>query len=670
MTFRRHISRAAPWAVLILALVACLVPWPLQGTGGLLVAGAITISLLLCGLVAALTSTRRRATFLAAGMTAELRASEARSSKWTEVLLRLTAQQACFDGDLQQSLRSITEAGAEALDVERVSVWNFPDGDSHLACLDQYERTAAQHRSSVTPLPCVYAAFAQAIERGQLIAIDEALALAPSVDQISVDESQVTAALIVPVRLAGRAVGVLAHEHVGAVRRWTLQERNFAASLAAQVSLTLETRERRRAEQVLKDYAGALEAANASLEESALAVQAANHAKTEFLANMSHEIRTPLTSILGYAELVLHDEQIAASECERQGALRVIQRNGEHLLGILNDILDLSKIEAGKLVCEQIRFCPGRLLLEVSELMAVRAQAKGLEFETFCEGPIPQTIYNDPTRLRQILINLLGNAVKFTEQGRIQVIVRLPVDKTELLEFEVRDTGIGMNAAQKECVFEPFAQADSSTTRQFGGTGLGLAISSRLATLLGGRLECESQAGDGSVFRVFITTGSLEGVSRTASLDDANPAVAFEVPVERAPLAGRRVLLAEDGADNQRLVSLVLHKAGAEVTIVENGRDAVDEVLAAWQAEQPFDIVLMDMQMPVLDGYGATEQLRAADYPGLIVALTAHAMVGDREKCLAAGCSDYATKPINRRTLVARLAELLEQQPELRPAPN
>ena len=596
-------------------------------------------------------------------MTADLRASEARSSKWTEVMLRLTAQQACFDGDLQQSLRSITEAGAEALDVERVSVWTFRDDDSQLACLDQYERTGAQHRLAPAPAPTMQAAFARAIERGQLISLDEALTPASSVDRVVVDESQVLATLIVPVRLSGRAIGVLAHEHVGAARRWTLQERNFAASLAAQVSLTLETRERRRTEQVLKDYAGALEAANASLEESALAVQAANHAKTEFLANMSHEIRTPLTSILGYAELVLHDEQIATSECERQGALRVIQRNGEHLLGILNDILDLSKIEAGKLVCEQIRFSPGRLLLEVSELMGVRAQAKGLEFETLCEGSIPRTIFNDPTRLRQVLINLLGNAVKFTEHGRIQVVVRLPTDKSELLEFEVRDTGIGMNAAQKECVFEPFAQADSSTTRQFGGTGLGLAISSRLATLLGGRLECESQAGDGSVFRVFIATGPLKGVPRTAHLDDAQPADPLEEPAETAPLAGRRVLLAEDGADNQRLVSLVLRKAGAEVQIVENGRDAVDEALAAWRAERTFDIVLMDMQMPVLDGYGATEQLRTADYPGLIVALTAHAMVGDRQKCLAAGCSDYATKPINRRVLVSRLAELLEQQP-------
>jgi signal transduction histidine kinase/ActR/RegA family two-component response regulator len=661
MNVRRLLTRAAPWAVLVLALVACMVPWPLQGTNGLIGAGTLVISLLLCGLIATITSTRSRATLIAAGMTADLRASEARSSKWTEVLLRLTAQQACLEGDLRTALRHITQAGAEALDVSRVSVWTLQDGDARLVCLDQYERPGVRHRPDDALSPKAREAFLRAIDGGQLIAVDGSLGT--SIGRAVDEASQITAALIVPVRLSGQAVGVLAHEQDGVARRWTLLERNFAASLAAQVSLTLETRERRRTEQVLKDYAGALEAANASLEESAHAVQAANHAKTEFLANMSHEIRTPLTSILGYAELVLHDEQIAASESERQSALRVIQRNGEHLLGILNDILDLSKIEAGKLVCEQIRFSPGRLLLEVSELMGVRAQAKGLEFETTCEGSIPQTIYNDPTRLRQILINLLGNAVKFTEHGRIHVVVRLPAHRSELLEFEVRDTGIGMDAAQQEIVFEPFAQADTSTTRQFGGTGLGLAISSRLATLLGGRLECESQAGSGSVFRVLISTGPLEGVPRTAHLDDAQAAGPLEVPAEQAPLAGRRVLLAEDGADNQRLVSLVLHKAGAEVKIVENGREAVDAALAAWRSGNSFDIVLMDMQMPVLDGYGATAQLRDAEYPGLIVALTAHAMVGDREKCLAAGCSDYATKPINRRALVARLAELLAQRP-------
>ncbi len=629
----------------------------LHGESGLIGCGALVISLLLFGLVATVNSTRARAAAIAETMTADLRTSEARSSRWTEVLLRLTAQQACFEGDLREALGRITEAGAEALAVERVRVWTRADEGGELTCLDQYERTGAVHRHGGAMSVEERSADARALEGGQLVVADRS----DSASAGGGNAERTASALVAPVRLGGRTIGVIAHEHVGGPRTWTLQERSFAASLAAQVSLTLETHERRRAEQVLKDYATALERANASLEASSHEVQAANQAKTEFLANMSHEIRTPLTSILGYAELVLHDEQIAGSADEREGALRVIQRNGEHLLGILNDILDLSKIEAGKLSCEQLRFSPGHLLHEVAALMGVRAQAKGLDFNFSCDGPIPQTIRSDPTRLRQILINLLGNAVKFTETGEIKVVVRMAAAPAELIEFEVRDTGIGMNAAQVESVFQPFAQGDTSTTRQFGGTGLGLAISSRLAEMLGGRLECESNSGAGSVFRVFVATGPLQGIKRINYLDDGTspePEAASEPP-PLAPLARRRVLLAEDGPDNQRLVSLVLRKAGAETTIVENGQEAVDQVLAAWSSGRPFDIVLMDMQMPVLDGYSATEQLRQAGYTLPIVALTAHAMVGDREKCLAAGCSEYSTKPIDRRLLIAQLVELL-----------
>lgn len=443
-----------------------------------------------------------------------------------------------------------------------------------------------------------------------------------------------------------------------AEREAALRERN------ADLSASLE-REQRTAEE--------LEATASQLTAAMWEAEAATRAKSEFLANVSHELRTPLTAILGYTELL---GQGCSHECEFGRArfreyAATVTRNSEYLLRIINDLLDLSKIEAGMLDLESIRFRPIEVLRGVRSLMDVRATEKGLKLRVECDGPIPETILSDPTRVQQILVNLVGNALKFTERGEVCVTARLRESDAEsedsesaaLLEFEVRDTGIGMDGDTIERLFRPFTQADASMTRRFGGTGLGLTISRRIARRLGGDITVESEAGRGSVFRATVATGSLEGVSCvTYGPEDVHAVPEDRKKAAKAPacrdassaqaLGSRRVLLAEDGPDNRRLLTFILEKAGAQVTAVENGRDAVDAAMDAWRRGNPFDVILMDMQMPIMDGYEAMRTLRDEGYDGTIIALTAHAMASDRDKCKQAGSDDYATKPIPRERLI------------------
>ena len=397
--------------------------------------------------------------------------------------------------------------------------------------------------------------------------------------------------------------------------------------------------------------------------EAKATAEAASRAKSAFVANMSHEIRTPMTAILGYADLLTHPTQ---SDDERKRCIQTIRRNGEHLLAVINDILDVSKIEAGKMTVERIAASPSQVINDVAALMKVRALDKNLAFDVRYIGPIPQTIETDPTRLRQILMNLIGNSIKFTHNGGIKLLVSMAgaADAPHpQLRFDVIDTGVGLTKEQQGMLFRPFAQADSSTTRKFGGTGLGLTISKRLAVMLGGDLTVRSEPGVGSTFSLTVQTGPLRDVPMIDAprpLADAADAAADRLDSIR--LEGR-VLLAEDGPDNRVLITFYLRQAGLEVVEVENGALARDRALDALRRGNPFDLILMDMQMPELDGYGATAALRQRGYRNPIVALTAHAMGGDREKCLAAGCDDFAVKPIDHAALIAMLKKFLREQP-------
>jgi len=408
-----------------------------------------------------------------------------------------------------------------------------------------------------------------------------------------------------------------------------------------------------------------------TVEERTAELIRANKAKSDFLANMSHEIRTPMTAILGFSENLLEPD---LPESDRLDAIRTIHRNGEHLLSLINDILDITKIEAGKLQLERIRCSPFEVVAEIQSLMRVRADAKGLYFKVDHVGRIPETFETDPGRLRQILINLIGNAIKFTERGGVRLMMCLVNHEgaEPMMHFDVIDTGIGMDPDQAAKVFNPFTQADETMARKFGGTGLGLSISKRLAQMLGGDITVDSQPGHGSTFTVSIATGPLDGVEmidrpRQRAVEETRQSANALTP-EQPSLPGSRVLLAEDGPDNQRLISFVLGQAGAEVVVVENGQLAVDQATQAGRDGKPFDVVLMDMQMPVLDGYAATRLLRSKGYAGPILALTAHAMANDRQKCIKAGCDAYATKPIDRAKLVALVAQHA-RRPDALPAP-
>ncbi len=388
--------------------------------------------------------------------------------------------------------------------------------------------------------------------------------------------------------------------------------------------------------------------------------ESATRAKSEFLANMSHEIRTPMTAILGFAESLLDPE---LSESEKTEAIRTIIQNGDYLIAIINDILDLSKIEAEKLEIEHVPCAPLEIASSVKAVVEGLARAKGLRFLYYCVTKIPETIQSDPVRLRQILMNLMSNAIKFTPEGTILFLISLHDEKSDdpRLQFSIMDSGIGMTTSELEQLFTPFTQADASTTRQFGGTGLGLAISKKLTVLLGGELSVYSKPSKGSIFRVRIPTGSLEGV-RTLEVPFGSfrlPKPQYEKPT-KIPLRAR-ILVAEDTPVNQRLIAMILSKSGAQVSLCGNGREAIDQALAMEQAGEPFDVILMDMQMPELDGYEATRLLRAKGYTRPIIAITANAMTSDRKKCLDAGCDDYTPKPIKRVALLEQIQRHLER---------
>ncbi|MGD8783401.1 MAG: response regulator [Thioalkalispiraceae bacterium] len=381
------------------------------------------------------------------------------------------------------------------------------------------------------------------------------------------------------------------------------------------------------------------------------AVQA-NKSKSEFLANMSHEIRTPLTAIIGFSESLLDSDQGIK---ERVESIQRIIRAGKHLLRVINEILDLSKIEANKLEIEKIPVSLPGMFKDIHSLVSLMAQEKGLSFTIDCSHPVPETIVTDPVRLKQILLNLCNNAVKFTEQGGVNIKVYCD-EQNELLSIRVNDTGIGMTEEQIQKLFKPFSQADTSTTRKYGGTGLGLHLSKLFAEKLGGNLEVESLADLGSSFILTISTGPLENVSRIHECPDFET---IEMPkiVERSSAKKRlsgTILLTEDNPDNQHLVSLYLKRAGLKIEIANNGKEA----LAGVESTNP-DLILMDIQMPVMDGLTATRILREQGYKKPIIALTANALKQEQQDCYTAGCNDVCTKPIDQEKLMSVLSKHL-----------
>jgi two-component system, sensor histidine kinase len=409
----------------------------------------------------------------------------------------------------------------------------------------------------------------------------------------------------------------------------------------------------------------------AALKAAMLAAQAADRAKSEFLANMSHKIRTPLTAILGYTELLREGSRnpVEMVRIGHSDALETIHRNGEQLLQVINDILDLSKIEAGRLDLELGFASPRQIVAHVMALFGARAKAKNLRLESCFHVELPNAIETDPTRLRQVLVNIVGNAVKFTEMGAVRVNTKWkgPRRGPGRIEFAICDSGIGMTQQGLSRLFQPFSQADGSTSRRYGGTGLGLAICRRLVQMMGGTIEVISEPEKGSCFTVSLPVARTQlRSSDDATMAGDDDAAPRDTTVSRSAaascLAGYRILLAEDSADNQRLICHLLQSVGAEVAVADNGQSAVDLALKELRQGSAFDLILMDMQMPILGGYEATSRLRATGYRQPIIALTAHALSAEHDKCRAAGCDEVCTKPIQRAAFIAAIRRRVRQR--------
>jgi two-component system, sensor histidine kinase len=398
-------------------------------------------------------------------------------------------------------------------------------------------------------------------------------------------------------------------------------------------------------------------------------VQTSRQALRSAVANMSHEIRTPINAILGFAELLLKGAD-EGDPRQRQDYLQTIVASGKHLLDLINDILDFSKIESGQLELEMARCSPHRIIAEVTSVLRVRAQEQRLSLEYEWGTPIPESIMTDEGRLRQMLINLVGNAIKFTYTGGVHIVARMTgTPKRPQLAIDVIDSGIGIPSDKLQHIFQPFVQADNTVTRRFGGTGLGLAITRQIAAKLGGELTVHSELGKGSTFTITIDVGSLDGVPVLSHPQaDVAQSRAITRPMTPPNLPGVRILVVEDGSTNRKLIRLILARSGAHVTLAENGKIGLELAL-----KQEFDVILMDMQMPVMDGYTATTKLRDLGVKTPVIALTAHAMKGDEQRCRDAGCSVYLTKPIDGEKLLNTVADTLQgelgqSEPAAKPA--
>lgn len=386
------------------------------------------------------------------------------------------------------------------------------------------------------------------------------------------------------------------------------------------------------------------------LEQSQQAAEQANQTKSTFLANMSHEIRTPLTAVIGFAEEILSSK---LSMEQRLAGIKRIISNSKHLLSLISDILDLSKIESGKIETEDTEVELFQLIYDIESFMRKQTESQGLEFTICYHLPLPRTIHSDPLRLKQILVNLCSNAKKFTHEGHVKIEISCDL-KTEMVQFDVIDTGIGMDPSTVKNIFDPFTQADPSTTRLYGGTGLGLCLSRKFARLLDGDLLVSSEKNQGSQFSLSIRSRNLAQQALITTGDDFPVNNIQEITVHDFKNLSGNVLFVDDNEVLQELFGILLRNLGLQVSIAVNGFEAIQQI-----KQNPFDLVLMDMQMPVMDGVTAVKNLRADDYTIPIIALTANAMEADKEACAQAGFNDFVTKPVDRNLLYATIKKYL-----------
>jgi PAS domain S-box-containing protein len=553
-------------------------------------------------------------------------------------LCELAKHEAVYTGNFEESLRMITEMGSRVLEVERASIWAFNEEGTMLELLDLYERTPNRHRTGVTLAEKDYPAYFRAIAHEEHAMAAHDAHADPRTREFSgsyLTPLGIGAMLDAPVRRRGHVVGVVCHEHIGGPRSWTTEQVHFSSSLATFITLALEARERREAEQ---DLVLAKEAA-----------EVANRAKSEFLASISHEIRTPMNAIIGMADLLWETDLTP----DQRKYLRIFRRAGGNLLSLINDILDLSKVEVGHLELESTDFDLGDLVEKAIEILAMRANEKSLELACHVSLDVPRAVIGDPNRLHQILINLLSNAIKFTDSGSVTVEVmqdpELPAPGA--IRFSIRDTGIGIPSDKLAAIFESFTQANASMTRKYGGTGLGLTISRQLAALMNGRIWVESVLGEGSVFHCCVQLAVQSSPSPIRSNLEVD-------------LQGVRTLVVDDHATNRLILRETLAGLGAAVTDVASGHEAIEEWKKASTSAQPYDLLLLDCHMPGIDGFQVAEEIRQASrrLQGLtIVMMASDHWADDIARTYDMGLGGYLIKPIRRSDLLQTITIALDR---------
>ena len=547
-------------------------------------------------------------------------------------LLELTRSEAIISGDLQRAFQAITETASRVLEVERVSIWLFQQNWSAIQLEDLYEVANGAHSTGAVLRASQYPSYFQALRQEEhAIAAHDA-----NYDSRTCEFSSsyltphgIGAMLDAPIRHKGKTVGVLCHEYLGACRTWTADEMTIAVSFATIANLAMEAKERAEAENVMRQAKERAETASA--------------AKNEFLASVSHEIRTPMNAIIGMADLLWETDLSP----DQRKYLRIFRRAGGNLLSLINEILDLSKAEVGHLELESTDFDLGDLVEKSIEILAMRANEKGLELACHLSSDVPCAVIGDPNRLHQILINLISNAIKFTDSGSVTVrVIRDPELLTPgAIRFSISDTGVGIPTDKHAVIFDSFTQAHVSTMRKYGGTGLGLTISRRLAELMNGRIWVESTLGEGSTFYCCVQLAVQS--SPTPPHDKAS-----------LNLQGVRTLVADDHAVNRLILHEILAALGAEVTDTASGREAVAEWRRAAASSRPYEFVILDCRMPEMNGFQVAEEIRRTgpSQDLTIVMLASDHWADDIARTYDMGLGGYMIKPIRKSELLQTIS--------------